>query len=91
MCQSAVHAALRSTTTLRCFLCGLLTSSLFRRSPAQILARKQKNLEYQAYLEQQVRDKEARRPVNWVMTQRERQLNSHLLVNAAPVVNHILP
>lgn len=38
-----------------------------------------------------MRDKEARRPVNWVMNQRERQLNSHLLVDATPVVNHILP
>lgn len=56
-----------------------------------MLARKQKELEYQAYLEQQMREKEARRPAGWVMNQRERQINSHLLVDATPVVHHILP
>lgn len=78
---------------LRAYTETLLIKNQLAEAEAQskVLARKQKDLEYQAYLEQQMKDKEAKRPQNWVMNQRERQINSHLLVDAAPVVSHILP
>lgn len=78
---------------MRAYTETLLIKNQLAEAEAQskILARKQKDLEFQAYLEQQMRDKEAKRPVNWVMNQRERQINSHLLVDATPVVHHILP
>ena len=46
------------------------------------LARKEKDLRHQAFLAEQVAEKEARRPRDWVMNEAERKLNTQLLAQA---------